>query len=485
MKHILRKKALSALLSVLLAAAIVLPGGLALTGSAAYAVSDAYLNSPYYAAVNAVELTGDTRTDLLNVARSQLGYIEGGEEGDFGGGGGTGVRDNYTEYIYWYFGDPTAHGDNYAWCAAFVSWCANKAGISQDTIPKFARVQPEGEATFRSWGRFRGGAYVPEPGDLIFYSGHVGIVESTDEYGITSIEGNHQDMVTRRKNAYGSKAILGYGVLSDEPAPWPAYLPYPGTLQRVGSDGLVVRWLQRALNDLGFACGNPDGIFGNNTKNAVLAFQEANGLSADGIAGNATWGKLWEKLHEKYPGSPTFNDDVHIWKTAEETLPTCSDEGYRLSVCAVEGCGAEKEETLSPVPGAHVFRVTVTEPTCTEGGYTTYACTRCRYGYSTDETDPTGHAYGIRITPATCTQGGITTLRCVHCGDTITKDPTPPLGHTDGDGDGLCDYCREPVGQPENLCVCGKTHEGPLGAIIRFFHKIVYFFRNLFGMKVQ
>ena len=35
-----------------------------------------------------------------------------------------------------------------------------------------------------------------------------------------------------------------------------------------------------------------DGIFGSKTYAAVMAFQKANGLSADGIAGPLTWGKL-------------------------------------------------------------------------------------------------------------------------------------------------------------------------------------------------
>ena len=169
MKRSFIKKTLCLFLSLLLGASVLPGAGLVPAAEAAYTVSDAYRNSPYYAAVNAVQLTGEARADLLNVARSQLGYIEGGEAGDFGGSGSTGVRDNYTEYLYWYFGDATAHGDNYAWCAAFVSWCANRAGISTETIPRFARVQSEGQATFESWGRFRSGAYIPAPGDLIFY----------------------------------------------------------------------------------------------------------------------------------------------------------------------------------------------------------------------------------------------------------------------------------------------------------------------------
>ena len=59
-----------------------------------------------------------------------------------------------------------------------------------------------------------------------------------------------------------------------------------------GSRGDAVRRLQELLNALGYDCGSVDGIFGSKTKAAVLAFQKANGLGADGIVGPLTWAKL-------------------------------------------------------------------------------------------------------------------------------------------------------------------------------------------------
>jgi len=60
---------------------------------------------------------------------------------------------------------------------------------------------------------------------------------------------------------------------------------------RNGATGHDVVVLQNALIDAGFRV-SVDGVFGQNTGNAVRAFQEANGLDADGIVGPRTWAVL-------------------------------------------------------------------------------------------------------------------------------------------------------------------------------------------------
>lgn len=61
---------------------------------------------------------------------------------------------------------------------------------------------------------------------------------------------------------------------------------------RNGSRGTQVKVLQFLLNELGYDCGEADGIFGSKTLSAVKAYQKAKGLSADGICGKNTWTKL-------------------------------------------------------------------------------------------------------------------------------------------------------------------------------------------------
>jgi hypothetical protein len=56
----------------------------------------------------------------------------------------------------------------------------------------------------------------------------------------------------------------------------------------VSTDPELIAELQRALASAGFDPGSPDGSFGENTEAAVIAFQQANGLSPDGIVGPET-----------------------------------------------------------------------------------------------------------------------------------------------------------------------------------------------------
>lgn len=59
-------------------------------------------------------------------------------------------------------------------------------------------------------------------------------------------------------------------------------------LSKYGSTGGEVTQIQQRLAELGYNPGEADGIYGTNTKNAVIAFQRDYGLSDDGIAGPNT-----------------------------------------------------------------------------------------------------------------------------------------------------------------------------------------------------
>ena len=62
----------------------------------------------------------------------------------------------------------------------------------------------------------------------------------------------------------------------------------PEPALRNGSKGEKVWKLQERLQQLGYYQGTLDGEFGPGTREAVVAFQQKNGLAADGLAGEET-----------------------------------------------------------------------------------------------------------------------------------------------------------------------------------------------------
>ncbi len=64
-------------------------------------------------------------------------------------------------------------------------------------------------------------------------------------------------------------------------------------LIRVAASG---KDIQKALKNAGYYKGPIDGKLGEKTKTAIKAFQQANGLNADGVVGEKTWSKLKTNL---------------------------------------------------------------------------------------------------------------------------------------------------------------------------------------------
>lgn len=68
--------------------------------------------------------------------------------------------------------------------------------------------------------------------------------------------------------------------------------PVFGDTLKTGSTGTLVKQLQTKLIALGYLNSNADGIYGNQTRSAVIKFQAKSGLKKDGVAGKATQAAL-------------------------------------------------------------------------------------------------------------------------------------------------------------------------------------------------
>ncbi|MBI1399254.1 peptidoglycan-binding protein [Hyphomonas sp.] len=97
------------------------------------------------------------------------------------------------------------------------------------------------------------------------------------------VAANHEDLRILWTETALSITQAPQNVAPDPSAPAPSLKPLS-----VGSRGDRVRALQTDLNTLGYNTNGVDGIFGQGTKRAVIAFQHENGLPVTGVADNAT-----------------------------------------------------------------------------------------------------------------------------------------------------------------------------------------------------
>ena len=144
---------------------------------------------------------GQGSSELVNLALSQLGN-EGGEK-------------------FWRW---AGLEERCAWCALFVSWCADQTGLmASGQIPYFSFVS-DGVDWFKDKGRWIDGSEVNssnydkliQPGMIIFFDwepdgkpNHVGIVTKVSDGYIYTVEGNRGDAVA--EGAYSADSIYLYG----------------------------------------------------------------------------------------------------------------------------------------------------------------------------------------------------------------------------------------------------------------------------------
>lgn len=246
-----------------------------------------------------------TAADLIRVAAGEVGYVEG--------------RYNSTKYGAEMYG---GRYQNQAWCGLFTDWCFQRVNMLQGEPSSV--WTPGGAAEYQKAGRWVSRAGDPQAGDVVYFDwggsqsvqqvDHVGLVEAVTGDYVLTIEGNtsssnagsqsNGDGCYRRKRPRA--VIVGFGrpqyaasPVPSQPIDWKAVrrmiaakilndgFGSTGTVKE-GSGGRDVLLWQQALNIIMGARLVEDGSFGPATKRAVMAFQRAVGIGADGIAGNLT-----------------------------------------------------------------------------------------------------------------------------------------------------------------------------------------------------
>lgn len=172
MKNNTLKRIVSTVLCIcLLAGTFVVPS---FAAKVSYNGSSQYMSSTFGKALVNCVVTGNQKADVLNLAKSQLGYAEGWLAGS---GNKDEKVDNLTEYNRWYYGYNKAD----PWCAIWVSFILRHAGVPKETVPNFSACSKAAKNLSKSDTTYGKGTwhdaylngksdYTPQAGDIVFFS---------------------------------------------------------------------------------------------------------------------------------------------------------------------------------------------------------------------------------------------------------------------------------------------------------------------------
>ena len=243
--------------------------------------------------------TKPTKTDanpvdmMIQIMDAELGYHEG--------------ANNHTKY-----GDemhkiqPSNMDANAAWCDCWFDWCILQLCKAFGYDADMAREVLCGDfddytySSINLYKRQDRWFSTPQKGDQIFFggSGHTGGVVDVKNGEVYTDEGNKSDQVMRCSYKIGDSRIIGYGR--------PKYELLSGGLTadnmpliKKGATGFAVVELQKRLNAASYngkIVLTVDGDFGDNTYNALKAYQKDRGLEVDGECGKNSWQSLFNEV---------------------------------------------------------------------------------------------------------------------------------------------------------------------------------------------
>ncbi|MBQ3901356.1 MAG: S-layer homology domain-containing protein, partial [Clostridia bacterium] len=163
--------------------------------------------------------------------------------------------------------------------------------------------------------------------------------------------------------------------------------------------------------------------------------------------------------------SVRLNEPEHVHDyVAVVTEPTCTEQGYTTYTCS--GCGDSYVDDYTDALGHDWGEwIVTTDPTCTEAGEQTRVCARCGET-ETQSVDALGHDYVAVVTEPSCTEQGFTTYTCSGCGDIYVDEYTDALGHDWGEWTVTTDPTCTEAGEQTRVCArCGETETQSVDAL--------------------
>ena len=163
-----------------------------------------------------------------------------------------------------------------------------------------------------------------------------------------------------------------------------------------------------------------------------------------------------KKCGDSYIGDYTepLGHEFGEWETVQEA--TEDEAGLEKRSC--KRCGEEETREIPKKEHEHVYTETVTAPTCTEKGYTTFTC-KCGDSYVGNYTDALGHDFGEweTVKEATETETGLEKRSCKRCGEEETRE-IPKKEHEHVYTETVTAPTCTEKGYTTHTCACGDSY---------------------------
>lgn len=284
-----------------------------------------------------------TPNDLLKIAAGEVGYSRWNDP------------QQGTKYGRWYAqmtGSSYFGTNGVPFCAMFVSWVLNKAGVKCNYFPSAIAFDERDKG---SLGNSYVNKYHLQPGDVIAFdwddddSGdHVGFVEQVHSSYVTTIEGNTDNGVVARKNRYYDSIICGVR----------PFYSSGSSSQDTDAPNSEVKQAQLYLISQRFSVGSAgaDGYYGPDTHAGLVKFvQNQLNLYGAGLALDSSNGPLTQAAWSEF-GPVYYGTSKRTLVYAVQVALLC--HGYSVGSAGIDGyCGSDTDKAIRAFQRDHNLEV--------------------------------------------------------------------------------------------------------------------------------